>query len=443
MNKPTILGGESIVSANIRNCHPSIASTGLQAVLKDIFKSGMLSNFAKYIRKLEQQFQEFLEVKHALTVANGTSGLEILLSTLSKDSEVLVPSYTFPSTVHAIIHAHLKPKFVDIDKETYNISLQDTKLKITNNTSAILAVNVFGNPCQIKELEDLAKAYRIKLFLDSAAAIGSRYRGRPLGSFGDAEVFSLSGTKVVTGGEGGVITTNDDALAKELDCKRNYGYNKVEKDCLYIGFNGKLSELNAVIALSSLRDLESNVAWRHKIAKIYGEHLQQIPGIHFQKVLNGGKTNYCTFAVAIDAPAFGLEAAVVQECLKEEGIEALRYFCPPMHKTRAYKEFNHLRLEQSETLSRKNLCLPMHLQLTVEQARAVCFALARIQAHAGEIMQKRLAVNAKVSFKPYSQYPPISPFYIPSPQSIGKKRGNAVKTRKSVGRNGVRAFQST
>jgi dTDP-4-amino-4,6-dideoxygalactose transaminase len=128
--------------------------------------------------------------------------------------------------------------------------LQDVKLKINRNaTSAILAVNVFGNPCQIKELEDIAKTYRVRLFFDSAAAMGAKYHGRFLGSFGDAEVFSLSGTKVVTAGEGGIITTNDDNLAKELDCKRNYGYNKFEKDCLYIGFNGKLSELNVSIAL--------------------------------------------------------------------------------------------------------------------------------------------------------------------------------------------------
>ena len=342
MDKPAIWGGNRIASENIRSCHPllpkDILSSGLQNVFNDILKSGMLSNFAKYTKKLESQLCEILEVKHALTVANGTTGLEILLSTLPKDSEVLVPSYTFPSAVHAISLSHLKPRFIDIERKTYNICLQDVKLKISNKTSAILAVNVFGNPCEIKELEEITKHYQVKLFFDSAAAIGSKYRRRPLGSFGHAEVFSLSGTKIVTAGEGGVITTNDDDLAQELDCKRNYGYNKVEKDCLYIGFNGKLSELNAIIALWSLHDMERNIAIRQKIAAIYYDHLKSIPGIHFQRILDGCETNFCTFAIEIDPHKFGLDASVLQECLKEEGIVTLRYFCPPMHKRGSRKK---------------------------------------------------------------------------------------------------------
>ncbi|MCI0696006.1 DegT/DnrJ/EryC1/StrS family aminotransferase [candidate division KSB1 bacterium] len=399
-DKPVVLGGSKILSESIRSCHPlipdDVLSSGLQNVLNDILKSGMLSNFAKYTKKLENQLRETLEVKHALTVSNGTTGLEILLSTLPKDTEVLVPSYTFPSVVHAISLAHLKPKFVDIDRETCNISLQDVKLKINRNTtSAILAVNVFGNPCQIKELEDIAKQYQVRLFFDSAAAIGSKYFDRLLGSFGDAEVFSLSGTKVVTAGEGGIITTNDDNLAKELDCKRNYGYNKVERDCLYIGFNGKLSELNASIALWSLGDMERNIAWRRKIAEIYYQRLKKIPGIYFQKILDGCETNFCTFAIEIDAQQFGLEALVAQECLKEEGFETLRYFCPPMHLTRAYKEFSHLRLEQSETLSQRNLCLPIHTHLSAEQANVICDAIERIHLYAKEVTQKRASTGSK------------------------------------------------
>ncbi|MCG3118521.1 MAG: UDP-4-amino-4-deoxy-L-arabinose--oxoglutarate aminotransferase [bacterium] len=392
-NKPIVLGGDRIVSESIKSCYPlipdDVLSSGLQDVLNDILKSGMLSNFAKYTRKLESRFCEIFGVKHALTVANGTTGLEILLSTLPRDTEVLVPSYTFPSTVHAIALAHLRPKFVDIDRATCNISLQEVKLKISKNTSAILAVNAFGNPCHLKELEEIAQTYKVRLFFDSAAAIGSKYRGRFLGSFGDAEIFSLSGTKVVTAGEGGVIATNDDDLAKELDCKRNYGYNKVEKDCLFVGFNGKLSELNAVIALWSLRDLERNLTARREIAAHYHDHLKNIPGMQFQQILDECETNFCSFAVSIDPTAFGLDAVALQDCLKAEGVETLRYFCPPMHKTRAYKEFNHLRLEESEILSQRNLCLPMHSHLTLEQAGQVCQALARIQQYAGEINQRR------------------------------------------------------
>ncbi|MGH7451215.1 MAG: DegT/DnrJ/EryC1/StrS family aminotransferase, partial [bacterium] len=298
-------------------------------------------------------------------------------------------------TVHAIAHAHLTPKFVDIERTTCNISLDDVEKKITPRTSAILVVNTFGSPCQIEELAALANEYQLKLFFDSAAAIGAKYRGRYVGSFGHAEVFSLSGTKVVTAGEGGVITTNDNKLAQELESIRNYGYSKREKDCLYIGFNGKMSELNAIIALWSLDNMKHEIECRRKIAEIYYENLKKISGICFQRILDNCETNYCAFAIEIEPREFGLDASTLLECLREEGIETLRYFCPPMHKTRAYKEFNRIRLEQSEILSQRNLCLPMHSYLTAEQARIVCDAIERVHLHAGEIMQKRVAVESR------------------------------------------------
>jgi len=398
-DKPAVLGGTRIVSENIRCCYPlvpnDIFSSGLQSALNDVLKSGMLSNFSKYSRNLENQLRDLLGVKHVLTVANGTTGLEILLSTLPRDSEVLVPSYTFSSTVHAIIIGRLKPKFVDIDKETCNISLQEVKSKITKSTSAILAVNVFGNPCQIHELEEIAQKHQLKLFFDSAAAIGSKYKGRLLGSFGHAEVFSLSSTKVVNAGEGGFIATNDDQLAKELDCRRNYGYSKVDKDCLHVGFNGKLSELNAIFAIWSLRNMERSISWRKKVAAIYHEQLRNIAGIHFQKTLEECDPNFCNFPLAIDSKEFGLNASVVHECLKQEGVETLRYFCPPMHLTKAYKEYNHHNLEQSEILSRQNLCLPIHSHLSIEQAQQICFVIARIHRHTEEVLHHYRALGDK------------------------------------------------
>jgi len=391
---------ESIISENtstIRTCHPVLPHdiTELQNEFNDVFQSSWITNFAKYTEQFENRFKNVLKVKHALTVANASTGLNMVLSTLRTNSEVIVPSYTFPSTVNAIVHAHLKPRFVDVERSTCNICLKDVQEKITPNTSAILAVNAFGNPCQIKELETIAARHQIKLFFDSAAAIGAKYHGRPLGSFGDAEVFSLSGTKVVTAGEGGVITTNDDDLAEELRCKSNYGYSKRENDCLYIGFNGKMSEFSAIMALWSLRNLEHEMAWRQKIAAIYYNRLQKMPAIHFQKILDGSETNFCAFAIEIDPQEFGLDAVAVRERLKQESIDTLRYFCPPMHKTKAYQKFNCLRLEQSETLSQRNLCLPMHAHLTVEQAYAVCDALERIHTEARKVVQKHAVLSAK------------------------------------------------
>jgi len=387
----------NVVSEKIRACFTVLPSEilELQRELDDLCQSGMITCFAKYSKELEHHLRDMLEVKHVLAISNGTAGLQILLSTLPSNSDVLVPSYTFPATVHAIALAGHRPSFVDVDRATYNICLQDLETQITQNTNAILAVNVFGNPCQIEELDKLAKTYNLKLFFDSAAAIGAKYRGRYLGAFGDAEVFSLSGTKIVTGGEGGVITTNNDDLAEKLDCIRNYGYSKREKDCLYVGINGKMSELNAIFALWSLRNLQNEIAARREIAEVYYACLKDLPGISFQKILDDSETNFCTFAIAIDQQVFGLTAPAVLECLKKEGIETLRYFCPPMHKTRAYRQFNHIRLTHSEILSQQNLCLPMHSKLTIEQAHQVCFALKRLHDHAGKIAKNRTKTHKR------------------------------------------------
>jgi dTDP-4-amino-4,6-dideoxygalactose transaminase len=140
--------------------------------------------------------------------------------------------------------------------------------------------------------------------------------------------------------------------------------------------------------------MEHNITWRRKIAEIYYDRLKKFPGFHFQKIPDGCETNFCTFALEIDSQEFGLDASVLQECLKEEGIEALRYFCPPMHKTRAYKEFNHLRMEQSEILSQRNLCLPIHAHLTIEQAHIVCDAIERICDYAKKSCKSALQQEA-------------------------------------------------
>lgn len=398
---------ESIPLGNnepIRTCHPVLPQdvAELQNELNDVFKSSWITNFAKYSERLESQLVELLKVKHVLTVANATTGLHMLLSILPRNSEVIVPSYTFPATVNAVVHAHLKPVFADVERSTCHISIKEVQEKITRNTSAILAANTFGSPCRIEELEAIAKRHQIKLFFDSATAIGAQYCGRPLGAFGNAEVFSLSATKIVTAGEGGFITTPSDELAQELRCKSNYGYSKCEQDCIYIGFNGKMSEFNAIIALWSLRNLKHEIARRKKIAAIYYERLQTVSGVYFQEILAGGETNFCAFAIEIDADDFGLEAVAVQEILKREGIDTLRYFYPPMHKTKAYHEFNDIHLEQTEALSRRNLCLPMHAHLTVEQAYSVCAALEGIHDSARKAVQKRVKPNGhyKIRLEP-------------------------------------------
>jgi dTDP-4-amino-4,6-dideoxyglucose len=346
--------------------------------LNDIFESGLLSNFGKYNRRLEQQLAEFLKVEFVFTVPNASTGLQILLSTLPKSSEVIVPSFTFPATVHAVVHAGLRPVFVDINPETFTISIRGVLKKITQKTSAILAVHIFGNPCAIDLLEWVAGERGLKLFFDAACSLGSKYRGRCIGGFGDAEMFSLSGPKIITAGEGGVITTNDKELAEKICCYRNYGYSPDKSDCWYVGVNGKLDEISALFALSTLNTIDEQIAQRKELTKIYRRELEAIPGIQFQRAQEGGEINYSSVAIKIDSQKFGVTASELKDRLKTEGIETIRYFTPPVHKTTAYKDFNNLKLGHTEKLSQSILCLPMHSKLDGEQVQYVCDAIKRI-----------------------------------------------------------------
>ncbi|MCK4816178.1 NeuD/PglB/VioB family sugar acetyltransferase, partial [bacterium] len=182
----------------------------LDEKFRDIAKSLILSNFAKYSNELEKSVQDMLSVKKALTFPNATSALMLAIKAMDITGEVILPSFTFSATGHAVVWNGLTPVFADIDSLTFNIDPDDVERKITNKTSAILAVHVFGNPADIERLEQIAKEHDLKLLFDSAHALGSTYNDKPIGSFGDAECFSLSGTKVITSAEGGLVTSNNE-----------------------------------------------------------------------------------------------------------------------------------------------------------------------------------------------------------------------------------------
>lgn len=368
------VNGKTSRPEKIRFSYPVICEN-TSAILKhlcEILQSGQLSNFSKYSRLLEDRLREMLGARHVFTVPNATTGLEILLSTLPEQSEVLLPSFTFPATAHAIIHANLRPHFVDIDPLTFTISLEDLEKKINARTSAILAVNILGNPCRIAELEAFAEKNKIKLFFDSAPAMGAKYQKRYLGARGDAEVFSMSVTKIVSAGEGGFISTNDDLLASRIECIRNYGYCPDRSDCPYFGFNGKLSEIHAVFALKSLERMEANIAKRRELAAYYKQLLGGLPGISFQAEATESETNYCNLAIRVDADQFSMGVPKICQRLAEENIEHKRYFYPPLHKTTAFHRFNGEALPQSEALAEQVLCLPMHPALSGDQIERVC-----------------------------------------------------------------------
>jgi sugar O-acyltransferase (sialic acid O-acetyltransferase NeuD family) len=364
----------------------------VDAMFQDIVKTRMLSNFAKYSKKLEKDIERALDVKHALTFPNATSALMLTFRAMELTGEIILPSFTFSSTGHSLIWNGLTPVFADIDPKTFNIDPQDVINKITDKTSAIYAVHIFGNPCDVESLQAIADEYGLKLIYDSAHALGSKRNGINIGNFGDIESFSLSGTKVLTSAEGGIVTLKDKSLSDKLMLGRNYGASD-DYDCQYIGLNGKMSEFHAAIAIESLTLLDKSVFKRNAINKHYRMRLKELPGIFFQEVSNDDLSTYKDMGIVIDKTLFGMNRDQLISELEKEGISTKKYFYPPLHQMKAYMDLGieGKNLPNTEYVANNIMCLPMYTHMTLDTVDKICFAIFRI--------------SRKLNCNPSSMYP--------------------------------------
>jgi sugar O-acyltransferase (sialic acid O-acetyltransferase NeuD family) len=346
---------------------------------REIAKSLMLSNFAQYSTELEAETETLLGVGKALTFPNATSALMLVLKAMDLKGEVILPSFTFSATGHAVVWNGLTPVFADIQPETFNIDPKDVERKITSKTSAIIGVHCFGCPADINALETIAKKHKLKLIFDSAHALGSKYRGKAIGGFGDIECFSLSGTKVVTSAEGGIATSNNKEFMQKMHLGRNYGASG-DYDCQYIGLNGKMSEFHAAIALESFAMIEEMVARRNHLAELYKRRLNEIPGISFQYVPDDCVTTVKDFAAIIDPKKFGMDRTELVALLAKENIFTKKYFYPPLHKMKAYQTIAHRAegLNVTDYVANNIICLPMYSHMSEDTLEKVCYAVFRI-----------------------------------------------------------------
>ncbi len=311
--------------------HPDRVAANVERILE----SGVLTN-GPFVRDLERRAAEYLDVRHAVAVSSCTSGLMLVLRAAGLSGDVITPSFTFAATAHAVAWNGLRPVFADIDPETLTLSPHAALRALTVRTSAILATHIFGTPCDTEALGEAARSHGIRLFYDAAHAFGSRRGDTPIGSFGDAEVFSLSPTKTLVAGEGGIIATNDDVLAERCRIGRDYA-NPGDYDCRFVGLNARMSELHAATALDSLDGLDERVDRRNAIAERYRQALGRVPGIGFAVVGDGDRSTFKDFTVLIDPAEFGRSASDLAEFLAGAGIETRRYYSPPVHKMQAYR----------------------------------------------------------------------------------------------------------
>src|SRR5262245_42126865 len=291
IGRPAILGGKPAFEQLVPIVRPTLPRIDeLSDELAEIVGSGMVTR-GQQLRKFEAAAAEHLRVKHAVAVSSCTSGLMLSYQALGLAGEIIAPSFTFMATVSAAVWAGLVPVLVEVDRKTANIDPAAAERAITPKTSAIVAVHNFGNPADIARLEAIAKKRGLKLVFDAAHGFGAQYQGVPVGGQGDAQVYSLSPTKLVVAGEGGIVATNSDAVAARVRYGREYGMG-AGYDSLFAGINARMSEFHACLGRHSLAKLEENARRRQEIVGVFRRELGKLPGIEFQEVQAGNRCSY-------------------------------------------------------------------------------------------------------------------------------------------------------
>ena len=307
---------------------------------------------------------------------------------LNLSREVIVPSFTFMATVSALIWCGLTPVFVDVDFGSTNIDPKKVEELITPNTSAIVGVHNFGNPAEIDELEKIATKHGIKLIFDAAHGFGSLYKGSPVGSQGDAHIFSLSPTKLLIAGEGGIVATNDDELATRIRMGREYG-NRGNYDSAFAGMNARMPEVNALMGLKSLEILEAAARNRNNTASFFRENLKKIPGLSFQMIEAGNRSSYKDFSFTVDSDSFGLSRDELAKALILENVDVRKYYDPPVHMQSAYRSFYHGNpLQCTDRLAAESLSIPIWSKMDASIALGICKAIEEFYINAREIKLK-------------------------------------------------------
>jgi dTDP-4-amino-4,6-dideoxygalactose transaminase len=358
--------------------------------IEDLLDRRWLTNSGPYVEEFEQQVSEMVGTRHCIATCNGTLALEIAIMAAGLTGEVIVPSFTFIATAHALQWRGITPIFCDIDPGTHNIDPHRIEQLVTLRTTGVIGVHLWGRPCEAEALAEITRRHDLKLIFDAAHAFGCSYRGQMIGNFGNAEVFSFHATKVFNTFEGGAVVTNDDELATKARLMRNFGFADYD-NVTHLGTNGKMSEVAAAMGLTSLEDLEDFIAVNHRNYKQYERELADIPGIMLSSYDESEKRNYQYVVLDIDEEAAHLGRDALQKVLWAENVLARRYFHPGCHRMEPYRScfpYAGERLPNTERLSRRVLSLPTGTGITADQIAEICRIIRLAAAHGPEVREK-------------------------------------------------------
>lgn len=340
--------------------------------LAGIWKRQWLTNMGPLASELEMKLKDFLSINHLLFVTNGTVALQMAIKALDLKGEIITTPFSFVATTSTIVWEGCNPVFVDIDRDSLNIDANKIEAAITENTSAILATHVYGNPCDVEKIEQIAKKHNLKVIYDGAHAFGVKINGKSVFDYGDISICSLHATKLYHSIEGGLVITKDANLLKKLAYMRNFGFNGPEAFA-ELGINGKNSEFHAAMGLVNLDYIEEIHTNRQKISERYDERLKTFKAIKPLWNKNGTK-NYAYYPVVVE------NEELLHKCindLKANEIFVRRYFYPSLSNVLPYLE--SVSMPITEDVSRRVMCLPLFSDLTIEEVDLICRLLLRIQ----------------------------------------------------------------
>ena len=340
--------------------------------IRDIWDTHWLTNMGIKHQTFQKELQNYFDIEHIDLFTNGHMALELSLQALNLQGEVITTPFTFASTTHAIVRNGLTPVFCDINPIDFTIDVNKIESLITDKTCAIMPVHVYGNVCNVEEIERIAKKYELKVIYDAAHTFGVKYKGKSTASFGDVSCFSFHATKVFNSIEGGAACFRDEEFGLKLYRLKNFGIRGPA--CVdAVGANAKMNEFCAAMGICNLRHVDEEIAKRKKVVERYREHLEGVEGLQLNPIQEDVTPNYAYFPVVFEEKLFGATRNDVFYALAEHGIGARKYFYP---LTNTFECF-HNAFDVNDTpvalhVSRHVLTLPLYADLSMEQVDEIC-----------------------------------------------------------------------
>ena len=388
---PAIIGGKALSDKPLSIVRPTFPrSETFKEKFNQALKTGQVTNHGRYVIEFEKKLSQYLGTP-VVTAVNGQTALMMMLRGAGINSgEVIVPSYTFCATPHAVEWCGAKPVFADIvSKSSLCLDPSDAEKQITADTRAILAVDVYGFACDYDAFEKIGRKYGIKILYDSAPAFGTCINGQPIGRYGDAQTFSFHATKAFSTMEGGCVSTSDPVIKQRIENLRNFSQNSIG-DCEEPGINGKMQEICAIIGLMQLEKIDQYIKHRNHIADLMHQGLAKVPGINFADVTENQQPAWLYFPIVIDPEITGIDRNLVAEALARENLYVRKYFDLPCHQMKAYFEQNRkLQLENTEFAAANVISLPIYNDMTEKECELFVDGITNIIKHAKEIKNSK------------------------------------------------------